>query len=182
MSEALNHADTTAEATGSTTTELPRSYLNALQNRFTAHELTDLLKSPVKPAFFYGSLMLPEDLGYALGDGDRDEYALAVRMTPAVLYKHQRFGIHGLSYPAVLPSQHDTDTVSGMVVFGITVAQQEELDLYESQYERTPVQVEVELLDGQKVMIAAEVYIWKRGVERLIALEQLVWSIENYLG
>ncbi|MCJ1393533.1 hypothetical protein MMC18_006408 [Xylographa bjoerkii] len=174
--------DTTTEATGSTIAELPRSYLQALQNRFTAHDLIVLVASPVKPAFFYGSLMLPETIVDALGDGDGDEYAFADRMTPAVLHKHQRFGIHGLSYPAVLPSQRDTDTVLGMLLFGMTVAQQEELDLYESQYERTLVQVEVELVDGERMIVAAEVYIWKRGVERLIALEQLVWSIESYLS
>ncbi|MCJ1401036.1 hypothetical protein MMC11_004248 [Xylographa trunciseda] len=181
MSEALTSTDTTTEVTGSATTKLPKSYSRALQNRFTAHDLTTLLGSSVKPAFFYGSLMLPEMLVYALGDSDGDEDALAKRMTPAILRKHQRFGIRGLSYPAVLPSENDTDTVSGMVLFGLTKTQQEELDWYESQYERTPVQVEVELVDGTKKMIAAEVYIWKSGDERLIALEEQVWSLENFL-
>ncbi|MCJ1433291.1 hypothetical protein MMC27_002650 [Xylographa pallens] len=182
MSEALTHPDTILETAGSSTIQLPKSYLLALQNRFSAHELTDLLDSRIPPSFFYGSLMLPENLVYIVGDGDGDEHAIANRMTAAVLHKHQRYGIHGLSYPAVLPSRHDTDTVSGMVLFGITEAQQGDLDLYESQYERSPVQVEVEVLDGKKVMIAAEVYIWKRGVERLVALEELVWSIESYLN
>ncbi|MCJ1317792.1 hypothetical protein MMC15_003119 [Xylographa vitiligo] len=180
MSEALTQPDTTTKAAATPTIELPQSHLQALQNRFTAHELSGLLDSPIKPAFFYGSLMLPDNLVYFLDD-DGDEYTLAARMTPAVLYKHQRFGIHGLCYPAVLPSLHDTDTVSGLVLFGIIEAQQEKLDLYESQYKRTPVQVEVELLDGEKVMIAAEVYIWKSGAEGLMTLEELVWSIEHCL-
>ncbi|MCJ1418678.1 hypothetical protein MMC32_005027 [Xylographa parallela] len=182
MSEALTHPNTIMEAAGSSTIQLPKSYSQALQNRFTSHKVAGLLDSAILPAFFYGSLMLPENIICFLGDGDGEEYAIAERVTSVVLHKHQRFGIHGLAYPAVVPSQYDTDKVSSMVLFGITEAQQKDLDLYESQYKRTPVQVEIEVLDGKKVMMVTEVYIWKRGAERLVALEELVWSIENYLG
>ncbi|MCJ1290753.1 hypothetical protein MMC34_002295, partial [Xylographa carneopallida] len=92
------------------------------------------------------------------------------------------YGLRGLPYPAVLYSQHDTDTVLGMVLFDITEAQQKKLDRYEMQYKRTPVQVEVDSQEGKKVMMAAEVYIWDRGVERLIPPEDLVWSIEKCCG
>ncbi|MCJ1284030.1 hypothetical protein MMC26_003361 [Xylographa opegraphella] len=181
MSEAPTHPDAFPAASGSTTIKLPESYLRALGNRFTTDRLADLLASTIKPTFFYGSLMLPDHLDYVLR-GKHGEYAIAARMTPAVLYKHHRFGLYGLSFPAVLPSQHDADTVSGVVLFGITKAQQEYLDRYEAMYTRTAVQVEVELLDGRKVMIGAEVYIWTTEVYMLIPREDFVWSIEHFVG
>ena len=122
MSQALIHTDSTTGATDSTTIQLPGSYLQVLQNRFSAHDLNVLLDSPVKPAFCYGLLMLPKTLVNIFGDGYGDEYAYASRMTPATLHKHQRFGIHSLTYPAVLPSEHDSHIVSGMVLFGLTAA------------------------------------------------------------
>ena len=177
---------------------LPDTYLKALTNRFSTTQLTDLTAGKEKPLFFYGSLMLPQQI--ALVTGDRGSAnRIASQMTPATLYSHERLVVDGASYPAVVASaapepSNPAAQVEGLLVFGLTDDERRDLDNYESGlYDLTAVTVETEVVDQvdeggkestekKKVFVDAEVYIWGGLREELVETAEQVWSVEAYVG
>ena len=153
-------------------------YLLALANRFTGEEVAWFVQSSVRPAFFYGPLMLPAIIVETMEEVDAIAYA--TNMTLATLSQHQRLGIKSKPYPALLSSDNERDLVCGMLLFGLSPQQQRKLDEYEWRYDRTQVTVNLELQGGDNRAVNADVYICRIGLEDLCIAEEMAWTIERY--
>ncbi len=169
-----------SQAAGTSAVTLPESLQQALQNRFTSEELDAFFNSSVRPSFLYGSLMLPSSVSTLAGRFDIE--SISKNMTPAVLYGHQRYAIGGVDFPAVLATMDPGDTVSGLLLFGLSQMERGCIDSYEGElYKSEQVQVEIQLADGTTRRVEADVYIWDGPWEDLFAVEEKLWTIEGWL-
>ncbi|MCJ1224317.1 hypothetical protein MMC12_000962 [Toensbergia leucococca] len=164
--------------------ELPQtsSYLVAIANRFTPDQIQTFLDASVRPLFVYGTLMNPYwAAGMAGGYIDGDGFEFAKRMTPATLSMHQRLAVRDAYYPAVIPSNNPEHSVTGLVLFGLTAVERENLDGYEGcMYTAERVQVEILLVSGTRMMIDADVYIWSDPLEHLCQPSEKEWDYVDY--
>ncbi|KAI9715175.1 MAG: hypothetical protein M1812_006154 [Candelaria pacifica] len=160
---------------------LPRSYQLALRNTFTPETLSTHLLPPSNPTFVYGSLMFPSLLFTILTPPTPPD-EIALQMTPATLTAYTRYAITDLSYPAILPSENEHDEVKGFLIVGLTSEQKEGLDLIEAgDYVVRDVEVRVVCEGGEVRVVKAQAYVWNSERERLVELEEKVWTVEGFL-
>ncbi len=158
----------------------PKSLQQALQTRFTAEEVDAFLTSPIRPSFFYGSLMLPSYVCAVAGRFDIE--SVSKNMTPAVLPGHERYAIRWADYPAVLSTKRAQDTVSGLLLFGLSQRERSFINAYEGAcYDSEQVQVEIRLADGTPRRVEAVAYIWRGSLDDLVGVEEKIWTIEGFL-
>ena len=180
-------ADTPGSSAAPTTFVYPESFQRALDNRLTSSQLDALLSSS-KPIFVYGTLMLPTTVARIIYDRERnashrDAMAIADKMTPAILNKHERLAVRGAAFPAIVPSTSLEHTVTGLVILGLTPEQRGYIDWYEAGlYNLENAKVEVNVKPDGKMTIDADVYVWKSGRDDLCEPTDAQWSIEEYIG
>ncbi len=168
---------------------LPRSHRIALNNTLTSTFLDTFPHSSPYPTFVYGSLMFPNLLSAILQPAIPPE-ELALRMTPAILKGYTRYAVAGVSYPAILPSDNESDEVRGMLIVKLTEEQKRRLDRFErGGYEVKSVEVWVDCEvpskgpgeGGEERVVKADAYVWRRGVDELVPLKEKLWTVEGYL-
>ncbi|KAI9875393.1 MAG: hypothetical protein M1830_008530 [Pleopsidium flavum] len=159
----------------------PDSFHDALQNRFTVEQVDAFSTFSTRPSFFYGSLMLPSVVSSVIDESDVSR--IVKNMTPAVLPDHQRYAVMYADFPAILPSEVPGDCVTGILLIGLSKGQNHRIEVYESGlYTLEQVKVEIELCDGSKRLVEADVYVWKDGRNDLIEVQEKLWSIEEFLS
>lgn len=155
-------------------------FQNALRNRLTPEQVDAFLASPLRPSFYYGSLMLPSVMSTIIGETDVNR--IINNMTPAVLPGYQRYAVRHAPFPAILPSEVPGDSVTGLLSFGLSMRENSEIDLYENGlYNLKEVKVEIELVGGTKKLVDAKVYVWKGCPHELVEAQEKVWSIQDFL-
>ena len=157
-----------------------------------------------RTAFFYGTLMAPEVLHrvcHGSSSPSNPIYATHnLKIYAAILPAHRRHRVKSADYPAVLP--HDSSTVRGTYVTGLTDSDIWRLDIFEgSEYERAKVTCKLleaqppktysgihtsgnEVVhlgsvfggDGMEV-VETETYMWIGGEARL---EEGEWDFEEF--
>lgn len=125
--------------------------------------------SAVRVLFLYGTLLDPEILSLALGQGGRA--VNASRLAPAVLPGYRRGYIVGRDFPGLAP-EAGAET-AGMVLCGVTRVEAMRLNRYEGPHYRL-ASVETHLVDGGGVL-AAQAYVLKPG-QRLGA----DWDLDSW--
>jgi hypothetical protein len=167
--------------TSETALDLPKSFLMALQNRFSHSDIIrfreDLklgFNNPL-PYFVLGSFMFPATLravttSWTLRD-------LAMSMCPATVRGYQRRCVPWAQWPAVLPAPSEVAAeIKGMLVFGITESQRSRIHAFEGgMFDLKRVEVEVELSNGEIWKHEAGMYVWNKGEEILNGPEK-AWS------
>eukprot|EP00197_Chlamydomonas_leiostraca_P012842 CAMPEP_0202861696 /NCGR_PEP_ID=MMETSP1391-20130828/3011_1 /ASSEMBLY_ACC=CAM_ASM_000867 /TAXON_ID=1034604 /ORGANISM="Chlamydomonas leiostraca, Strain SAG 11-49" /LENGTH=156 /DNA_ID=CAMNT_0049541125 /DNA_START=141 /DNA_END=612 /DNA_ORIENTATION=+ len=115
-------------------------------------------------AFVYGTLMAEEVLRSLLRRVPTNK--------PAVLAGYKRYRVRHASFPAILPAQPE-DRVQGKVLLGLSKAELQRLDVYESgMYVRTRVNPVAE--GGERV--TADVYVWREENRDDLELSAGDWS------
>jgi hypothetical protein len=174
----MAHTNPIPTETEPSTIRIPPSYLYALGNRLTSQQVDAFLDSPLRPSFFYGSLMFPKVISGVTHIADVD--SIIKNMTPATLPGYRRFAIKWAEFPAVLPSDEPDDAVYGVLMFGLTETEKDRLLAYESGlYNVEATTVEIELIDQTNRMLTADVYVWNGPRDDLVV--GMVWSVEKFL-
>lgn len=162
------------------TIQIPRTYLYALGNRFTSEQVDAFATSPIRPSFFYGSLMFPKCISDIMHRADVD--SIVRHLTPATLPHYRRHAIKWADFPAIIPSDQPNDAVDGVLMFGLDRAEKSRLHAYEGRlYTVELAEVEIELADESSLTLAADVYVWKGLRDELLEMEDTLWSVEGFL-
>lgn len=149
---------------------------------------TDSLIGP-HTAFFYGTLMAPKVLSRVCHGPAAHQSATSTAITvrPALLKSYRRHRVLGAEYPAIIP--HQSTTVRGTLVEGLTDGDMWRLDLFEGdEYERKKVCVRV-IINEEKGTgepsdeqlgdeVQAESYIWIAGEHQL---EDEEWDFDAFM-
>ncbi|KAF2735911.1 hypothetical protein EJ04DRAFT_511370 [Polyplosphaeria fusca] len=172
---------------GDDISSLPRSFIIAVNNRFTRDDLArfqedaELNFSHSLPYFFSGSFIFPSCLR-AVTDGTT-LLSVARSMTPATLLGHNRFAVRGQPWPAMLPSINPEDCVKGFLVFGMLDSQRRAIHRFENNmFDLRRTKAEIELKDGERVTMDTGVYVWNQEPDRLVKKEETEWRVEHLIG
>ncbi|KAF1957976.1 hypothetical protein CC80DRAFT_503514 [Byssothecium circinans] len=157
-----------------------RLYSLALNNKWTKQEIYRNISSET-PFFVYDSLLLPWVLATVL-DPNRTTQGFeeaARHATRATLHKHFRVVISLDQTPTVVKSKSEA-TVDGMLVGGLTAEMAARIDGYtrSGQLRKELEEVEIETSQGEKIYVAAYVYVWKASTKLLEAKD---WSPLEYM-
>ena len=187
-------------APNTTPPTLPDSYEAILYNRIDTKALVKFLDPRyAKPAFLYGSLMLPRIIVDALNldveaDGQslksEGDIAAAVaeigsRMMPALLTGVERLWIRDSPFPALVRCRRDNlanSKVEGIAIFGMTHEEQGIMDQYECMYNAEDVELVITLQDGKPQRIDATTYVWKGSDEDLWPSAEREWDLVKYIN
>ena len=166
--------------------DIPLSFQMAISNRFTprqVHEFStdlELAFSHPRPVFCFGSTMWPAIIR-CLTTGTTLR-GIAKCMTPATIHGYNRHEVRSAGFPGLVPSMSAKDEVKGMVLFGLHDSQRRRLHKFQNgMYDLKKDVVEIELCDGTKIAHEAGVYVWNRGMERLIPLWHKIWSPSEFM-
>lgn len=134
-----------------------------------------ILKEGVKYLFVYGSLRVPEIRSALLG-ADKEH------INGAKLYDHRPCRLHQRRYPALLAEKGHV-TIGTLITGGITEDDWKILDLFEDEYIRTPVSVEIPKgSDGTTETKEAYTYMWPDPTDRMIRRDGSTWNLESFVA
>ncbi|KAL1899888.1 hypothetical protein Sste5346_002754 [Sporothrix stenoceras] len=142
-------------------------------------------------AFVYGTLMAPEVFFTVCFRLSRPPPALVREydFRNAVLPGYTRHRVKNQEYPGIVPDETEGASVRGILIGGVTPANQHHLDIFEgSEYERRTVDAvldEAEGADGEKTesaektekkTVKAQVYVFKYPDD----LERREWDFDEF--
>ncbi|CDH52310.1 hypothetical protein SNOG_11054 [Lichtheimia corymbifera JMRC:FSU:9682] len=134
-------------------------------------------------AFFYGTLISPDVQCRVLcGSSKKTPASIlklsSLRMRPAILKGHKRHALKDRSYPGIVATGNDQDSVRGILCEGLSPADVKRLDLYEGdEYKRDQVQVDP-IDDKDAGSVSCQAYIWIEGNDQL---ENYDWDEDHFL-
>lgn len=147
-----------------------RLYSLALKHRWSKREVYHEI-APNVPMFVYCPLMLPWVLAKVLGlQGIEGTEETATHMTRATLRHHFRTMIKYEDRPTIVHSKKET-AVDGILIAGLQNKAYAGIEEYigPEQHSKEIEEVEIELANDEKLIVAAHVYVWNESVSLLEA-------------
>lgn len=145
-------------------------YSLALKHRWTKQEVYREITTNV-PMFVYCPLMLPWVLAKVLGlKGREGAEETVTHMTRATLRHHFRTMIKYQGRPTIVYSKRET-AVDGILIAGLQKKAYAQIEEYigPEQHSKEIEEVEIELVNDEKLIVAAHVYVWNESVSLLEA-------------
>jgi hypothetical protein len=156
-----------------------RIYNLALTHRWTKREIYRGV-APVPPVFLYCSLMLPWVLAKVMGATSEKT---TTYMVPAILKGFSRVTLKHALLPTLVPNSATMSSDKLLQGFLLGCMKDWALKKIEgyidmADHEQDVVEVEVETPDGERIIVAAYVYVWNGP---LSALEDKSWDPVEYM-
>ncbi|ORY17085.1 hypothetical protein BCR34DRAFT_555987 [Clohesyomyces aquaticus] len=160
-----SHKPATMTSASSAKNKIPqedlRLYSLALNNRWKKAELYPLI-TPQLPIFVHCPLVFPWVTAAVLGSrAIEDVEWMASQMTRATLRNYFRVTIKYMNRPTILHTDKEA-AVDGILIGGLTEYAAGQIEAYIGlEHHTTEIEeVEVELANGEKTTVGANVYVW----------------------
>lgn len=165
---------------------LPRSFLLAVSNRFTAADLANFKEeaelnfTQSLPYFFSGSFMFPSALRCAVNG--LSLASIARRMTPATLHGYRRAKVRHQPWPAM--EEKEGREVKGVLLFGMLEEQRRRIHRFEGgMFDLRRAKVQFDGKEGEIFEIDAGVYVWNQARSELCGEEEgETWRVEDLMA
>lgn len=177
--------------------KLPKSFLLAVQNRFSGADITQRYRTVMMhdnwPIFLVGPYMFPgvirglimELAAHSLNwnDSRNSLRGVAENMTPAKLESYQMHAMRNAPWAALVPnnSSYVKETVTGMLFFAPTTLSHEVRNFVMNSSRDAFETVEIESLEGKKHTVTAYVFLYSGPMVNLVPLKEELWDSTRML-
>ena len=131
-----------------------------------------------RPVFLYGNLMLPNLLARLLFRDETKTEDIKRRRFAGTLYGYKRRLVRGTDFPAIIPSDNQTDTVHGYLFYPESDKERRLLDAFEIEsYVREEVKIVSVVTEDTGEVVQAQCFVWDGHLEDLCGTD---WDFERF--